>query len=262
MEFVDRFGRAGMTPDDLEKIISKGNEDVFADMLKAMREHDIFRLIHGRFKPLDDKIEMVRQWPGVTEKQIEVALDEAKDRIARFEKESPENPLLNIVVSVYQDDAPSTLIYARDRMCETFGDEFWQWDPAYAEGIDENRVRYLQDEDGNTIVPVYRNCVRIEVVDLGAHFNRKDGTIAKDVRGKDSAHFAVIFTAAQDPTWIRQIDDEQIPWVLACGLELSVPRCDVWMNSPSVGRRGDEARLSADHVGSRFRYTSIAVLWE
>lgn len=262
MEFVDRFGRAGMTPEELEKVISQGNEDIFDDMLAAMREHEKFRLIHGRFHSLADKLEMVRKWPGVTEKQIETALVESKDRVARFEKESPNNPLLNIVASVYLEDAPSTLIYARDRMRETLPDEFWQWDSAYAKGIDENRVRYLQDKDGNTVVPVYRNCVRIEVIDLAAHFNPTDGTVAKDVRGKDSAHFAVIYAAAQDPTWVRQIDGEKVPWVLACGLEFSVPGCDAWWYSPYVCWGGGEAGLNANHVGYRFRSTAMAVLRE
>ncbi|MDP2631886.1 MAG: hypothetical protein Q8P30_03935 [Candidatus Uhrbacteria bacterium] len=233
-------------------------------MLVTMRKHDAFRLIHGRFRPLKDKLEMVRSWPGVKGGMIDSAQKEAESRIARFNAESQNNNMLNIVVSPYLGDglAHELLPYARDRMRDTFGTDFWQWDLAYASGIDENRVRYLQDEGGNTIVPVYRDCVRIEVVDLGAHFNRKDGTVAKAVRGKDSAHFAVFYAAAQDPDWVRQIDGDTVPWVLACGLELNVPDCDAWMDSPSVDRHSDWARLDARRLDDWFYFTSLSVLWE
>ena len=259
-EFFRMLARAGLTAEDVRKIIR--NPEAVDFMLRGMRDHTAFRLIHGRFHALAQKLEMVRQWPGVTSQQVDAALKEAQGRITLFEQASPSEPLLNIVVSVYKEDAPSTLKYARDRMRDTFGDTFSQWDDAYGKEIDENRVRYLQGEDGQPIVPVYRNCVRIEVVDLGAHFNKKDGLIMQDVRGKDSAHVAVIYAAAQDPAWVLQIDGNNVPWCIAAGLELCVSGYAAWVSSPSVVCNDDEAGLGARNIVGRSHHAAVAVFRE
>ena len=238
------------------------NPDIVKSMHEHAMDHTAFRLIHRRFHALAQKLEMVRQWPGVTSQQVDAALKEAQGRITLFEQASPSEPLLNIVVSVYKEDAPSTLKYARDRMRDTFGDTFSQWDDAYGKEIDENRVRYLQGEDGQPIVPVYRNCVRIEVVDLGAHFNKKDGLIMQDVRGKDSAHVAVIYAAAQDPAWVLQIDGNNVPWCIAAGLELCVSGYAAWVSSPSVVCNDDEAGLGARNIVGRSHHAAVAVFRE
>jgi len=74
-----------------------------------------------------------------------------------------------------QEDLP-------DRYRDAFADKYDEWKDAYGKGdVDDNRVRLLQG------VPEHRNCIRIEVVDLGAHFNPKDGFIPQDVRGAQSA---------------------------------------------------------------------------
>jgi hypothetical protein len=147
-------------------------------------------------------------------------------------------------------------------MKETFGDRFWQWDAAYASGIDANRVRYLQDAGGNTVVPVYRNCVRIEVVDLFSNWNRKTGMVPRDTRGASAAHFAPVFAAAQDPGWVWAMDGEKVPYALAGGLELNVPGYDSWANLPLVDRVGREAFLSGYWYDCRYLSAALPSLRE
>lgn len=218
-------------------------------------------LIHGMYHSLSDKLETVRSWPGVTGAMLDAALKEATDsgRIARFDAESPDDKGLNIVVSVYQDNAPDTLVYARARMKDTFGERFSQWDEAY---LTHGRVRYLRDDQGHIIVPVYRNCVRIEVVDLFASWNRKRGMVPCDIRNTNSAHFAVLFVAAQDPDWVWAMDGEKVPYVVAGGLELNVPGYDQWASVPGVGRDGREADLYGYWHGFRYSDTSLPSLRE
>lgn len=195
-------------------------------------------LIHGRFTPLARKLEMVKAWPGITEEMLASALEEAKvsGRLGRYEAESPKNPLLEVVVTVYRESVPATLLYARNRMRQVFGNEkFSQWEDAYGQEVDDNRVRLLKD------VPDHRDCVRIEVVDLGENLNRKDGFLPKDIRNAKSATFAPIYAAAQSSEWVRQMDGENVPYALCGGLELSVPGDGPWAILPYVNRDGSRA---------------------
>lgn len=263
----DRFDRhlnsCGLTAEEVVKI--NKNPAVLSDMLAAMRQHSDFRLIHGMFHPLKDKLEMVRDWPGVTGDKVDAAFVEARDRIRRFDEESPHNNGLNIVVSVYHGTAHETLAYARDRMVDTFGNDFWQWDDAYASGIDENRVRYLQDSNGNTIVPVYRDCVRIEVIDLFANWNQRRGMEPHYVRNASSAHAAVFYSAAQDPDWVWTMDGKKVPYALAGGFEVNVNVPDdsePWSYVPRVARNERVACLCARGDAYRFHDTSLPSLWE
>jgi hypothetical protein len=180
----------------------------------------------------------------VTEEMIQAALGEGQGRIALFGRENPTNPLLDIVVSVYKPTAHETLAYARDRMRDTFGGKFWQWEGVYAE-IGPGRVRYLDGVDAPAAG------IRIEVVDLGANLDRKRGMVLQDVRGSGSAHAAVIYAAAQDPAWVRQMDGASVPYAFAGGFELVVPGCDRCSSSPYVRNDGDGADLGASHIGSR-----------
>lgn len=228
-------------------------------MEQAMRAHPVFYFIHGRFTPLTEVLETVNKgYPGVTEVDIAAALEEARSsgRLARYEEASPKNPLLTPVVTVYRASVPETLRYARDRMVETFGDAFEQWEEAYGKGVDENRVRLLEG------IPDHQNCVRIEVVDLGAHWNPKEGFVPKDVRSAKSATFAVIYAAAQHPEWVRQMDGETVPYALVGGLELNVPGSGPWMRLPDVWRRGGRMELSGNWVGGRYRGSALPSLRE
>lgn len=259
---LDKEFHRRLTADDGRKLLR--HPKILDAMLATMRQHEDFRLIHGRFHPLEDKLEMVRGWPGVTGAMIDAAIDEAWGRIKRFREESPKHPFLNIVVSRYLGSAHETLVYARDRMRETFGNAFWQWD-AYANGVDENRVRYLQATAGQPIVPIYPNCVRVEVVDLAANWDRKNAMPPRDVRGAKSAHAAVFFAAAEDPEWVRQMDGEKVPYALAGGFELNDPagsNDDLWVSVPSVCSEGDGACLYAYWYAGSYHQVALPSLWE
>ncbi|MFH1046770.1 MAG: hypothetical protein V1738_00560 [Patescibacteria group bacterium] len=252
-EFKRRLAKAGLKAEMVRK--ANVTDGLAEAMVEALKAHPIFRLIHGRFNSLEDKLALVCGWPGVTEEMVQAALEEGKERIALFERESPANSLLDIVVSVYLPTAYGTFSYARDRMRETFGEEFWQWEDAYAE-ISPDRVRWL---DG---VAVPLPGVRIEVVDLGANFDSENGMVPAEKRGPHSAHAAVIYAAAQDPEWIQQMDGASVPYAIAAGLELDIPGYDRWSDSPFVHRDGDGARLNADHVGDGYHRTALPSLRE
>jgi len=212
-------------------------------------------LIHGRFTPLDRKLELVRSWPGVTGADLDRALREGKRRIVLFDRESPNSPLLDIVVSVYRPTAWETLSYARDRMSEAHGDDFRQWPDAYASFL-EGRVRYLEGAGAPA------GGVRIEVVDLGANHAPAGGMVPRDARGPDSAHAAVVCAAAQDPEWVRQMGGGSVPYAIAAGFELDVPGYDRWSHSPYVCRVGGEVHLNAGRVGDRYYSTALPLLRE
>lgn len=89
-----------LTAEDVVKL--NQNPEVLATMLTDMRAHPVFRLIHGRFTPLAEKLEAVKRYPGVTKEMIAAALAEAttSGRLARYEAESSKNPLLDAVVTL------------------------------------------------------------------------------------------------------------------------------------------------------------------
>lgn len=261
IEFDRRLNDAGFTAEDIRKL--NKHPEVLAVMAEAMRAHPAFRLIHGRFNPLADKIEVVKRWPGIagrfSDADFTRAMKEAEARIARFERESPERPLINVVVSVYLDTPHATFAYARDRMRDAFGDKFRQWSDAYHSNIDEKRIALIDD------VMDHRNCVRIEVIDLGANWRPKEGMIPKDTRGKNSAHAGVLYAAAQDPEWVRQMNPSQgVPFALAGGYKLNVPDYDPWMDAPRVDfcRDAGKAGLYAFRCDCPDCKAALPLLWE
>lgn len=256
MQFFLQLQEAGYTPEQILKL--NQHPEVLATMRATMVEHPVFRLIHGRFTPLAEVLEAVKRYPSVTEADIALALEEAQrsGRLARYEEASPKNPLLTPVVTVYRATVPETLCYARDRMAEAFGDTFAQWEEAYGSGVDENRVRLLEG------APDHRNCIRIEVVDLGAHWDPKNGFIPKDVRSIKSATFTVIYAAAQNPEWVRQMNGRDVPYALSGGLELNVPGYDLWARLPDVWHRGGEAGLDGRWIGYQEHEYALPCLWE
>lgn len=235
--------------------------EVWDDMVTAMRAHPAFQLRHGRFTPLADKLDLVRSWPGVQEDQIDAAQKEfaSSERRRRYEAEMEKKPFLEVVATVYRASIPETLVYARDRYREAFDrDHFAQWEEAYGGEVDDNRGRLFKG------VPDHRNCIRIEVVDLAANWNREDGFIPRDVRDSNSAAFAVIYAAAQSPAWVRQMDGEKVPYAFVGGLELNVPGYDEWMVVPRVwfSQGIDRARLRAHRCDDHFHGSSVPILWE
>jgi len=186
-----------------------------------------------------------------------IAEFERSERKRRYEAALADHKLLQLVVVPYLDTAAVTLLYARDRYRDASG-KFGQWEEAYAQGVDENRVRLLNG------VPDRRNCLRIEVVDLGAHWNPKDGFIPSEIRGPNSATFAVIYAAAQNPAWVRQMDGANVPFALAGGLELNVPGYDGWAFLPSVwfDRDYGAAGLNGGLCDYRYHEHALPILWE
>lgn len=257
-EFLGRFGRFGGTVSRLRRLM--GNDALMARWVAELDKYPEFCLIHDLFTPLVDKLKLVRSYPGVTAEQIAAAVEEydASERKKSYDAAIETHLLLDTVVTVYRESVPATLLYARERMRDTFGeDHFDELDEAYAQGVDDERVRLLQG------IPDLRNCVRIEVVDLGAHFNPKDGFIPKDIRGSCSATFAVIYAAAQNPEWVWQMDSSKVPFALVGGLELNVPGFDEWSGIPHVWPCGGKAMLYGNHCGKRYRDSTLPfLLWE
>lgn len=259
----DEFKRilAGKVSAEDARKISK-NPKVLEAMEKAMREHEAFRLRHGLWTSLAEVIETTKAWPGLLdrfgEKGFALALEEFNDspRRKRFEAEQEKSPLVQAVVVPYLGSVPETFLYARARMMNAFGKDYDEWKEAYAHGVDDQRVQLLPEATNRT------ECIRIEVVDFGAHVNSKDGFVPKDVRGKDSAHAAVIYAASQNIAWVRQMDGSKVPYALAGGYRLNVPSHREWTDLPSVWRLGDQARLNGDWYDDRYHTHTLPVLWE
>lgn len=226
---------------------------VWDAMLAAMREQPAFRLVHGRFNPLTDKIAMVKSWPGVNPVDVDAAFEAAKadGTIALFEAESPKNELLDIVIVVYLSTLWETLLYARERMRETWGEEkYSEWAAAYAQDVDENRIKAILGAK-----PFIPNRIVFEVVDFGANWNPKDGTVLFEVQKTQVgqlADFAVIYEASESPKWVEQMNGTKVPYAIAAALLLSVPGSDGWSYSPDVWRSDGRAKLYGRYVDSRF----------
>ena len=259
-EFKRVLATAGFDAETIRKI--NKNPDIVSVMLTAVRQHPAFRLIHGRFTPLADKLEMIKSWPGIKPEDVDAALKAAMENgtIAGYETEVGKNPFLDILVTVYRESIPATLVYARERMQEAWGEKYYEWTEAYAQNVDDERVKAVPGAK-----PFIPNRIVIEVVDFGANWNRKDGLILEDVQKAQApqlADFAVIYNAVQSPEWLRQMDGEKVPYALVAALLLSVPGGDSWRYSPSVWHRGGKAGLGGDHVGHRFDDRAVPVLRE
>lgn len=255
-QFDRILGATDLTAEEVVKLID--NPDALKVMLAAMREHPAFRLVHSRFAPLANKIAQVKSWPGINPADVDaaVALATANGTIAGYEAEVDKSPFLDVVVTVYRESVPATLLYARDRMREVYGDHYYQWDAAYAEGVDKKRVKLLKGSK-----PFTPNRIVVEVVDLGANWNRKDGVIGRDVQRAQAAQlagFAVLYAVSQSPEWIRQMDGEKVPYAIAAALLLSVPGTCM----PYVWSNGASAELGGSPVDTRCDDSAFPVLRE
>jgi hypothetical protein len=254
-----------ITAEDARRIILRNDPSIVAVMARAMREHPAFRLIHGRFHSLEEKVEIVKAWPGVSDRFTEAdftrAVEEARDSglLDRFGTESPKNPLLNVVISVYLGSVVETFLYGRDRLRDAFGEKFAQWDNAYETPDLHKRLVLL---DG---IKTVTNCLKVEVIDLGANWNRERGFIPKDIRGAKSAHVQVLYAGVEDPDWVRQMNPDQgVPYALMGGYVLSVPGSDDGTGLPGLwfSREHGRARLHGIWYGIRYHVSSLPVVWE
>ncbi|HAU66583.1 MAG: hypothetical protein A2017_05390 [Lentisphaerae bacterium GWF2_44_16] len=261
IELFRMLNAAGLTAEDAKKLSTQPK--VVKAMLAKMREDDAFRLIHGRFTPLADKVAMVKSWPGINPDDVDaaVALVRENGTIAGFEVESPNNPLLDLVIVVYRESIPATLLYGRDRFMETFEGHYAEWAEAYASGVDDERVE---------LIPGARkfrpNTIQVQAVDFGANWDPQRGNVLSEVQktqGGKLADFAGLFNASQSPKWVEQMDEVNVPETILAALLLSVPHCGVRSYSPDIWRHsGGEAELGGYHIGSRFHVLSMAVVRE
>lgn len=250
-----------ITAEDAKKLMR--HPAIVAAMAKTMREQSVFRLVHGRFHTLDEKIEMVKAWPGIssrfTEADFTRAVEEARDSglLGRFEAASPKMPLLDIVVVPYLGSVVETFLYGRGRLRDAFGKEFVQRE--VYEMYDFNKRLELLDG----IKPV-TNCLKIEVVDLGAHWNRVDGFSPKETRSAKSAHAQVLFAGAEDTDWVRQMNpDQSVPPALMGGYVLWTPVCDDGLCLPYLwfDHLNGKAGLGSGW-SDRYQAFSHPVVWE
>lgn len=189
-------------------------------------------LIHGIFTPLAGKIAIVKRWPGINPEDVDAALATAMENgtVAGYEGNVADSPFLDIGVTVYRESIPATTIYARERTKEAWGARYTEWDKAYAQGVDDVRVKAIPG--AKLFTP---NRIVIEATDFGANWNRERGTHMADVQrlqAGDLADFAVIYNAVQSPPWVEQMDGENVPHALVAALHVHVPRCTLEPSSP------------------------------
>ena len=258
--FERHLSSNGLTAEDVLKL--NDNPGVIGLMLAFMREQPAFKLIHGRFVPLADKIAMVKTWPGINPEDVDAALATAMENgtIAGYESEVGKNPLLDIVVTVYRESIPATLVYARERMREAWCEKYSEWEVAYAQDVDDDRVKAI--EGAKSFVA---NRIVIEVVDFGANWDRQNGIVLETVQKAQApklADFAVIYNAVESPKWVEQMDGEKVPYALVAALLLNVPGYDSWRFSPYVWHYGGKAKLDGNHVEDGFDESAMPVLRE
>ena len=214
VEFLNRAGRlGGLTPEDVARL---NGDDGLMTLLGAWMREQTLGLIHGRFSPLDQKIEAVRRWPGVTEEMIQAALKEGANRIRAFESLSPHNPLLDIVPVVYAEDAFLTFKYLYGRISDAVGGAIGSAFHVREDG----HIRYRDGIDAPT------NCVRIELVHLGYGYpGLHQDYYLQGLITPMSAHAAVLSAVALDPEWFVQTatSPESVPVPLMPGFEIRIP---------------------------------------
>ena len=220
------------------------------------------QLIHGRFHTLQDKIQMVKSWPGIDGRFIEEdftrAVEKAQDSglLKRFEAASATNDLLDVVVSVYLADHIETFNYGLSRVQTALGMNGapFAWSEGYGSGL-KQRLRLFKgiDEEPNTI--------KVEVIDTGAYWNVVRGCVPKNSRSKRSAHVPVLFAGAQDPDWVRQMGPD-VPCALMGGYVLTVPHqggAGAWV---PVLNNAEECKVGAALHDRLYRASALPTVWE
>ncbi|PJA47140.1 hypothetical protein CO172_03000 [Candidatus Uhrbacteria bacterium CG_4_9_14_3_um_filter_36_7] len=204
-------------------------------------------LIHGRFTPLQDKITMVKSWPGINPADVDAAVRRARrdGTVALFEKKSPKNDLLDIVIVVNRSDVSQTIVYARERLKEVWGRRYVEWEEVYS-----GKGKEFEVISGAKFYP---NRIEVKVVDLSANRNKissdfwsyfKTGVLDQ-VQSNQSdklATFLPIFCAIESPGWVEQMDGKTVPNVLLSGI--------VFRHIPYIDNRQKELSVKKQNPDS------------
>ena len=221
------------------------------------------RKLSTRFTPLADKIALVKSWPGINPNEVDaaVALAHEDGTIAGFETESPDNPLLDLVIVIYRNDVPATLRYGRARMREVWNDHYIEWADAYEQGVDDKRVELIPGASAfkpNTIV--------VQAVDFGANWHPDDGCpFLEDIQMSQAgrlADFATLFNASQSPNWVEQMDGVSVPFTILAALLINAPRSGLSVRSPVIwhDKKYHEMGFGGFNIYDRFHGNSTAVV--
>lgn len=177
---------------------------------------------------------------------------------------TPSSPLEVLVLAVYLPSAELGRVkdlpgyvrtaselwqIARDRQ-----PDWWQLDELK---LDADHLRPL---DGITHTPG----IRWVALDLGAHWNARDGVRPRDVRATNSAHAEILAAAAHFPGWIQTMDGSAVPYVWLPGYQLTVSGEGAWALVPvlSWDRHGRGVLLDASWGGNRYWYFAVPVVRE
>lgn len=256
-----QFG--GATLQDVRRL--RKNPRVWEAMWEVARQHDVFRLIHSMWTPLDDLIENVRGYDGVNGAKIDAALKTARENgtmkaIEALRAEKPEDFLVAPVITVNRPTIHETLLFGRFCAQQGWGDKYTEWMEAYAIGVDEKRVELILG-----VRPFVPDELAIRIVDFGANWDPKNGNVLKEIQQAQAARlagFEVIFAMSQHPEWVRRMDGKTVPYALAASLLLSVPYRGARSHSPYVWHDGVRVRFHGYHVDDRFHRHSMPLVQE
>lgn len=211
------------------------------------------------FTPLMQKIERVKQWPGVDPQDVDQAYWRAikNGTIDYYTEESFKNHFIDAVVTVHGKSIADTIFYARRRMRETWGTKYNEWKVAYSRrGAYRKRVRLI---DGAP--PFMPNRIAIEIVDFSANWDDAQGLALCDVQkvyAQRLAGFAPLFNASQSPLWVELMNKTQVPYVVASALVYDIPTTyGVWSFSPSVHYKDGRVQLYGADCSKTYSHTAM-----
>jgi hypothetical protein len=227
------------------------------------------------FTSLDEKLRLVEAMPGLSRrfprKRFLDAMEEARDTglIAAFEEECCSRRLLELVVTPYLSSFVETFVYALNLYPEVFDANFRH---AFR-GIGGDRLRLLE----GISCPV--DCIKIEAIDLGAHWNPPKEVSPMRVRSADSAHVQVLFAGIECPDWVRQMDPYEkgpslswrsmnpatcVPYVFLGGvLHWVTGRKDQWGDIPFLryGQHSGRVSVCAAERDGAFSGFAVPEVW-
>jgi len=229
-EFFNRFGRFGGTSQLLRRL--NGDDALMRQWIEGLTELPSFKL-DGLFIPILDVVELVRTWPGINQKDVDVALAYAMTNglLSRYQVAVKKNPLLCMVVNVTRESVPATLLYVRERMRESLLG-YNEWREAFVSGVDDKRVRLI-----NNARPFKPNHVSIEVIDLGANWEPNECIVPQTIQATQAdklAGFEVLYAAVQHSGYLPRIDFKNVPAPFAGAVLLNVQGYGEWTQIPVV----------------------------
>lgn len=173
---------------------------------------------------------------------------------------TPSQPLEVLVLAVYLPDEgkgrKTVLGYVRTanelwQIARGLQPNWWQWDELM---LDAEHLRLLSEVK-------HEPGIRWVALDLGAHWNAKDGVRPIEVRGADSAHAEILAAAAHFPNWVQAMDGEKVPYVWLPGYQVTIPGDEAWTSVPGLawGRADREVCLVAGWDDGRGWYCALPV---